>query len=135
MNAPDRSILLIEDNQEDFEATLRALKTNGITVPVFRCDNGDDGLDFIYQRGVFANPLLAPRPSIILLDLNLPGTDGREVLSSVKNDEVAEDRSHRGTNHFSGSARYRAMLLHGREQFYYEGRELQRLLSDNSAAP
>lgn len=82
-----RTILLVEDSPEDYEATVRALRRAGLHNPLFRCEDGQQALDFLYQRGEFADPALAPRPAIILLDLNLPGTDGHEVLRQVKGDE------------------------------------------------
>lgn len=87
MNETDCPILLVEDSPEDTEATLRALKKAGLTSPVFHCVSGDDGLDFLYHRGKYSDVMHAPRPCFILLDLNLPGTDGREVLAEIKNDE------------------------------------------------
>jgi CheY-like chemotaxis protein len=53
---------------------------------VRRCSNGDQALDYLFQRGEFSAVGAAPRPGIVLLDLNLPGTDGREVLHQVKTD-------------------------------------------------
>ena len=50
---------------------------------MLHCASGDDALDFLYHRGRYT-PATAPRPGIILLDLNLPGTDGREVLAEIK---------------------------------------------------
>jgi len=87
MNDTGCPILLVEDSPEDTEATLRALKRAGLTSSVFHCESGDDGLDFLYHRGQYSNPSQSPRPCVILLDLNLPGTDGREVLAEIKNDE------------------------------------------------
>lgn len=83
---PTQSILLIEDSPEDYESTMRALQKGGITIPVHRCEDGDEGLEFLFRRGHYADPATSPRPEIILLDLNLPGTDGREVLAEVKAD-------------------------------------------------
>src|SRR5258708_8757910 len=80
-------ILLVEDRHEDTEATLRAFKAVGLDNPVFHCDDGDDALDFLHRRGEYARAKAAPRPCLILLDLNLPGTDGREVLCVIKQDE------------------------------------------------
>ena len=77
-------ILIVEDNDDDFIATMRAFKKANLANPFRRCTNGDQALDYIFQRGEFAAPGKAPRPSIILLDLNLPGTDGRSVLHTIK---------------------------------------------------
>lgn len=79
-------ILIVEDSQEDFEATVRAFKKSGLANPIFHCKDGDEALDFLFNRGEYADPAEAPGPGIILLDLNLPGTDGREVLSEIKKD-------------------------------------------------
>lgn len=86
-NTPNQPILLVEDSPEDFEATRRALNKSGLKNPIYRCADGDEALDFLYRRGEYAEAGKAPRPGIILLDLNLPGTDGREVLSEIKKDE------------------------------------------------
>ena len=51
---------------------------------MLRCETGDDALDFLHRRGRYADPSVSPRPAIILLDLNLPGTDGRDVLVEIK---------------------------------------------------
>jgi CheY-like chemotaxis protein len=80
-------ILVVEDSPEDFETTVRALRKSGLQNPIFHCADGDEALDFLYQRGVHGQPTPAPRPGIILLDLNLPGTDGREVLATIKHDD------------------------------------------------
>lgn len=79
-------ILLVEDSPEDFEVSVRAFKKTGVFNPIYRCSSGDEALDFLQHRGRYASPASAPRPGLILLDLNLPGTDGREVLLEVKRD-------------------------------------------------
>lgn len=84
--APNEPILLVEDSPEDREVTLRVIKKAGLPNPVFCCEDGDKALDFLYHRGEYADPARAPRPGVILLDLNMPGTDGREVLRVVKQD-------------------------------------------------
>lgn len=81
-----QTILVVEDSDDDFHATERAFKKAGLSNPVQRCSNGDQALDYLYRRGEFADPAKPPRPGIILLDLNLPGTDGREVLRAIKRD-------------------------------------------------
>jgi CheY-like chemotaxis protein len=81
-----QTILLVEDNDDDFFATTRAFKKVGLANPVQRCTNGDQTLDYLLRRGEFSEPDKAPRPGLVLLDLNLPGTDGRQVLRIIKAD-------------------------------------------------
>jgi CheY-like chemotaxis protein len=81
------SILLVEDSDEDLEVFCHIMQQLSYVYPIYRCCNGDDALDFLFQTGNDSNPDLAPRPALILLDLNLPGTDGREVIEIVKQDE------------------------------------------------
>ena len=83
----EQPILIVEDSDEDFEAVGRVMRRSSVTNPLFRCTDGDDALDFLYRTGIYADPQKAPRPALILLDLNLPGTDGREVLEQIKQDE------------------------------------------------
>jgi len=85
---PTQPILLVEDSPEDFETTQRAFRRSGLKNPILRCADGDEALDFLFHRGSHAD---SPRPGVILLDLNLPGTDGREVLSEIKaNDDLKQ---------------------------------------------
>jgi CheY-like chemotaxis protein len=77
-------LLLVEDSPEDYEATRRAFRKAGFRHEVLHCETGDDALDFLHRRGRYADPLASPRPAVILLDLNLPGTDGRDVLVEIK---------------------------------------------------
>ncbi|MEW6493696.1 MAG: response regulator [Cyanobacteriota bacterium] len=86
----DRSIyplLLIEDSDEDFEVFRRIIEKRSIDKPIYRCIDGDEALEFLYHTGQYINSDKAPRPAVILLDLNLPGTDGREVLEQIKKDD------------------------------------------------
>lgn len=80
-------ILIVEDSREDYETTVRALRQSRLSNPIFHCSDGDEALDFLYQRGCYSDATTAPRSSVILLDLNLPGTDGREVLETIKRDD------------------------------------------------
>jgi CheY-like chemotaxis protein len=80
-------ILVVEDSNEDFEALQRFLRRLPTMIPIQRCVNGDQALAFLYRTGSYVDRENAPRPSLIVLDLNLPGTDGREVLRSIKQDE------------------------------------------------
>jgi CheY-like chemotaxis protein len=79
-------ILLVDDSPEDYEATVRGLRKAGMANPIYRCENGDDALDYLFRRGKYENPSDSPRPGLILLDLNMPGTDGRETLIEIKAD-------------------------------------------------
>ena len=81
------SLLVVEDSNEDFEAIQRLLRQSTLTIPVQRCVNGDEALALLYRTGSDGRTELPPRPSLIMLDLNLPGTDGREVLRQIKQDE------------------------------------------------
>ena len=82
------TLLVIEDSDEDFEALNRIMrKSCRFEVPTLRCVDGDDALDFLHREGCYADRPSTEAPGLILLDLNLPGTDGREVLSHIKQDE------------------------------------------------
>jgi CheY-like chemotaxis protein len=83
---PTQPLLLIEDSDEDFETFQRMMRKWSVANPIYRCIDGDEALDFLYHTGQYIDPAKAPRPSIILLDLNLPGTDGREVIEQIKQD-------------------------------------------------
>lgn len=81
-------ILIVEDSPEDFEATMRAFAKSGLANPVIHCEDGDQALDYIFHRGEYTDSEKFPIPGLILLDLNLPGTDGREFLEEVQQDPV-----------------------------------------------
>jgi len=74
-------ILLVEDNPGDVELTREALDAAKVSNKLHVVEDGADAVDFLFRRGRFTD---VPRPDIILLDLNLPGKDGREVLSEIK---------------------------------------------------
>ena len=76
-------ILLVEDDPGDELITREAFADNKIKNTLHVARDGQEGLDFLYRRGVHAN---APTPDLILLDLNLPKYDGRELLEAIKSD-------------------------------------------------
>ncbi len=77
-------ILLVEDSPSDTELTLEALKDFKVRNHVCVVEDGVEALDFLHRRDKYVN---APRPDLIMLDLNLPRKDGREVLAEIKKDE------------------------------------------------
>jgi CheY-like chemotaxis protein len=76
-------ILLVEDNPGDVRLTQEALKDAKVANTLHVVEDGVAAMDFLLQRGAYE---LAPRPSLILLDLNLPRKNGREVLAEIKQD-------------------------------------------------
>ncbi|QFU82782.1 response regulator [Natronorubrum aibiense] len=81
-------ILLVEDNPGDVRLTKEAFKQGRIENDLYVVSDGNEALEFLYQRGEYAD---APRPDLILLDLNLPRKDGEDVLEELK--EHSELRS------------------------------------------
>jgi chemotaxis family two-component system response regulator Rcp1 len=82
--APPVEILLVEDNPGDVRLTREALREGKVYNNLHWAKDGVEALEFLRREGKHS---AAPRPDIILLDLNLPKKDGREVLSSIKNDD------------------------------------------------
>lgn len=82
-------LLVVEDSNEDFRMLQRLMRRMSVQNPIHRCTNGDEVLEFLYQLGSEAlrNSKVALRPSVILLDLNLPGIDGRDILDRLKQDK------------------------------------------------
>lgn len=76
-------ILLVEDNPGDVRLTEEAFKQGRIENDLYVVSDGNEALDFLYRRDEYAD---APRPDLILLDLNLPRKDGEEVLEELKAD-------------------------------------------------
>jgi CheY-like chemotaxis protein len=84
MNKPIE-ILLVEDNPAEVRLTIEGLKEARIANHLNAVTDGDSALDFLHKRGAYKS---AARPDLILLDLNLPGIDGRAVLKHIKDDPV-----------------------------------------------
>lgn len=77
------ALMLVEDSPEDREATLRAFRKCCFEHPIIACSDGDEALAVLQRRGRYRDQ---PAPALVLLDLNMPGTDGRTVLSRIKAD-------------------------------------------------
>lgn len=80
-------ILLVEDNPNDAELTIRALKKHNLANKMIWVKDGAEALDFVYARGAYSSRDVDCIPKLILLDLRLPKVDGLEVLRIVKSDE------------------------------------------------
>ena len=80
------NILLVEDNEDHAELTLRALRSNNLINEVYVVKDGEEALDFVYHRGKYADVKEFPLPGLILLDISLPKVSGLEVLETLKGD-------------------------------------------------
>ena len=87
-----RPILIVEDSDEDFEAAVWALGKAAVTIPVVRCKDGEQAIDYLENAGTdaaidgapHAAPDPPPFPAIVFLDLNLRRSDGNQVLAHIK---------------------------------------------------
>jgi two-component system response regulator len=86
MNAGELDILLVEDNQDDMDLALHALRREKLANLIFVARDGEEALDFLFCRGAFAQRSFDHPPKLVLLDLKLPKVDGIEVLRQVKLD-------------------------------------------------
>ena len=83
----NKTILLVEDNLDDVELTLRALKKNNIKNDVKVAYDGAEALDFLFGTGKYSGRDITVMPTVILLDLQLPKVGGLEVLRQIRADE------------------------------------------------
>ncbi len=86
MTSNEVEILLVEDNPEDVELTLHALRQEKLANRVEVVRDGEEALDFLFCRGSYASRSFEEPPHVVLLDLKLPKVDGMEVLREVKVD-------------------------------------------------
>jgi CheY-like chemotaxis protein len=80
-------ILMAEDDLDDRLLARRAFDQNFVANPLITVNNGEELLEYLYQKGKFSDPATSPKPCFILLDLNMPKLDGREALKIIKEDE------------------------------------------------
>ncbi len=87
MNYDDVEILLVEDNPNDVELTLRALQKHRVANKVFVVSDGEEAVEYIFARGKYSDRNIHTFPRVILLDLKLPKINGLEILRMVREDE------------------------------------------------
>lgn len=80
----DNILLVVEDSEEDYEILVRIVNKTLINCQIYRCETGEEAL--YYLQKTYGNLPYYKRPFLILLDLNLPGTDGKAVLEHIKTD-------------------------------------------------
>lgn len=87
LNLPKKSVLLVvEDSEEDYEMFMRVVKKTDLQFELNRCETGEEALIFLKNQNIYQDKEKFQKPSVILLDLNLPGIDGRKVLEKIKLD-------------------------------------------------
>jgi CheY-like chemotaxis protein len=84
-------ILLVEDNIEHLKLTTYILKQNKVPGEIHVVRDGQEALDYLLHKNKFADQALSPRPSLVLLDLNIPRVDGKQVLKIMKEDLSLRD--------------------------------------------
>lgn len=90
MNTHEVEILLVEDNVNDAELTIRSLKKNNVTNKIVHLKDGAAALDFLFGTGEFKGRDLNQKPKVILLDLKMPKIDGLQVLKKIKAEELTK---------------------------------------------
>jgi len=83
----NKLIMLVEDNPDDVELTLRAFKKNKLANEIVVANDGAEALDYLFNTGLYANQGPTVLPQLILLDLKLPKIDGLEVLRQIRANE------------------------------------------------
>ena len=79
-------VLLVEDDEDDLELALRALKSANLSYPIHVSRDGLEALDFIFCERAYAHRTIDQPPKVVVLDLKLPRVDGLEVLKRIKSD-------------------------------------------------
>jgi two-component system, response regulator len=87
MMVEQQTILLVEDNDDDAELTLRALTRAKVKNPLVRARDGEEALDYLFGRGKYAGRDVRELPAVTLLDINMPKISGLEVLKEIRADE------------------------------------------------
>lgn len=82
-----KTILLVEDDPDDRDLTLRALQSNRLRNEIVVATDGEEALDYLFGRGAYADRDPDDLPQVVLLDLKLPKVEGHEVLKAIRADE------------------------------------------------
>jgi len=90
MNVGELDILLVEDNQDDMDLALHALRRGNLANNIFVVRDGEEALDFLFCRGAYAHRSFALPPKLVLLDLKLPKISGIEVLKAIRQNEFTK---------------------------------------------
>lgn len=128
-------ILLVEDNPDHAELTIKALNQNNVLNEVYVVNDGQEALDFMYHQGKYADEKDFPRPGLILLDIKLPKVDGIEVLKQLKDDPqfksipvimlTTSDRDEEIAKSYAGGANSYVVKPMDFEEFMKKVRELK----------
>jgi len=84
-------ILLVEDDHEHLKLTTYILKRNNVPGEIHVVRDGQEAIDYLYRKNKFSDESLSPRPSLVLLDFNIPRVDGKQVLKMMKEDAMLRD--------------------------------------------
>jgi DNA-binding response OmpR family regulator len=83
-------ILMADDDEDDRRFVQKAWEKSRVANELHLVEDGEELMDYLYERGSFSAPRAAPRPGLILLDLNMPKKDGREALREIKADATLQ---------------------------------------------
>ena len=84
-------ILMADDDEDDILLTQKALQKGKLLNTLYSVQDGEELLDYLFQRGAYSDPATSPRPGLVLLDLNMPKKDGREALKEIKSNADLRD--------------------------------------------
>ncbi len=80
-------VLMADDSPHDVLATRRAWKQHNILNPLYVVSDGEECLDYLYRRGKYSDPIISPKPGVLLLDIKMPKLDGLSVLKHIRADD------------------------------------------------